>query len=235
MPRLLELQDSVKGVKPKRTVVRYSEEEWRLLGQAMWLEWSSPSVSMSTTIVQLANLAQKNQLKFLLGSDVESGVQWPVRRFTAVVQLQPAVEHMFRLVKSVQDNETLFLTASDDNTKLQKQLKELETKVLEFQSRRPSLSEFSQADIVAEAASIQASQAERMERVASTFNKGFEEIKVLINNHTSGNGQAMEALKVEFKGVIEHTSKLLAERFAAVQKDKPMVIAQRHDKRGKWA
>jgi hypothetical protein len=182
MGRLADLQNA--PIKPTIHRVRYTEPEWELLAQAMFAELAAGHVHLGLSIVQLANQAQKNQPKVLLGDsyDPSGQVAWDARNFTAVVQLMPAMRYMHKIMMSHKEAADLFKVSSDESKAQAKRIQELEAEVAVMKARPPSFEHFAPEDIVAEAAFIQAQQAERLEKAAAGLKAEMAKVGELVSD-----------------------------------------------------
>jgi len=161
--------DYSKFAKPdtgRKAPVWYTPEMWKLLAEAILLERDSKALNLEISLVQLANQAQKNQLKHLLGDDFGIS-EWPVRNFTANVQLRQVITIIHQITELEREKA---LNNQQKITDLEEQLKRtkeeqardisllsqlhvdvqtltdknvvLEKQATELKERRPPLSEY---------------------------------------------------------------------------------------------
>lgn len=158
-----DLQDSAK---PKRQVIRYTDLEWHYLACAVHAEWFQTSVNnLTKSLVQIVNQAQDNQTGLL-------PQPWPKRKFTAVIQLMPAIKELYVLldtshlsgrIKKLEAANMAQLTEINNLKKLQI-------------PRTPSLQDFKPEEIIAEAALLQAAQAEAAFKANSELKQDLSKV-----------------------------------------------------------
>lgn len=198
--RMIELQDSAAAhtqAEPKRSRVRYSQAEWELLAKATLVELSSDHQNWSLSMPALINQAQRNQQRVLLGEHY--GVaEWSERHFTANDQCRPVMQYLHKFLEAADEavkahhnatrtNDELLEVASNENkqlqakvTALEKQVATLTEQLTQAKTRKPDIREFSETDILSEAAFIQAERAERAERAATRTEQAMSKIEAMI-------------------------------------------------------
>jgi hypothetical protein len=185
MGLLTDLQNAASKTAPTTIQrIRYSDPEWELIARAMLAEMLADPSNIGLSVVQLANQAQRNQLKILLGDsyDPHGSVKWSSRNFTAVAQVLPAIRHLHKILHSLHETSDLFKVSSDENGTQAKRITFLEGEVARLKERRPSFEDFSPEDIIAEAAFIQAQQADRLEKAAAGLKTEIAKVGELVSD-----------------------------------------------------
>ena len=200
--RLVELQSAATKKPPKRNIIRYSDAEWHLLAQAMFAEWTASPDNLGLSVVQIANLAQTNQTKILLEDEPDPHVQWPKRHFTANNQLVHALTEIYNFINDKRRIEELFQKSNMDNGNLKVQVSQLKAELDALKAKKPALSDFPPADIIAEAAFIQASQAESFVKATASLHKSLDDIKTLIQVQQEAATESTAEIKTQTNTVI---------------------------------
>jgi len=212
---------------PKRSMIRYSDLEWELLAKAMWAEWTATPANLGLSIVQIANQAQITQKAILLCGETDPTVQWPQRHFTAVSQLTQAMSKISKLISDQRLSEQLLTQASNECTQLRLKLQEAQQHASNLENKKVTLADFPPADILTEAAIIQAEQAAQVLQATQTLNKTLEGLRELVtqsHNNTVGTvtkaiteAQASMASKAE-----QDITAVAAQLLTAVRELKPV-------------
>ena len=181
-PRLTDLQTAATKKPPKRNIILYSDAEWHLLAVAMFAEWTASPDNLGLSVVQIANLAQTNQTKILLEGEPDPHVQWPKRHFTANNQLIQALTKIYNFINDKRRIDELFQKSNMENGNLKVQITHLKEELDALKAKKPALSDFAPADIIAEAAFIQAAQADAIVKSTGALTKSLDEVKDLLRN-----------------------------------------------------
>jgi len=223
IPKLTDLQNSVTE-KPKRIMIRYSESEWEILAKAILAEWSASPHNLGLSMIQIANQAQENQKTILLDGESDPHVQWPTRHFTAVIQIMPALNKMFKIIEDQKMVQSLFNSASDENRQLRTKIAQIEKELTALKEKKSTLSDFADAEIIAEASFIQANHSEQIFKASTTINKNLEDIKKALSDGNIKISSSVSESKEDMKGYISNLfsdfNKLL--KFTVYKKNTPV-------------
>jgi DNA anti-recombination protein RmuC len=234
--------DYSKFAKPdtgRKAPVWYTPEMWKLLAEAILLERDSKAENLEISLVQLANQAQKNQLKHLLGEDY-GRAEWPVRNFTANVQLKQVATLIFQatqdllltaaacdskeqLLKEEKQKQTddlaLISQLRGEIQRLTDQITTLEQQAKELKERRPPLSEYPAKEIAQAHFENQARQFIQMQELLMDAAIGKEMLQKatdqleISSNQIEGNNDLM----AKIMPTLSEVRTALALRVAVVQ------------------
>lgn len=231
MTRLSDLQAAA-HTGPKRTKVRYTEPMWELLAQAMVAELLADSRNLGLNIIHLANQAQKNQTKVLLGEDYGNpSVSWPTRHFTAIVQLLTVQRLMHKQFLDMQEHADVLQVASEENKAHLKRIKELEELTVLLKGKKADLSDFPEEEIVAEAAFIQAQKATKIEKAAEQISGALSELKTLIQQTKTDTSRNIVEQADELQKTFRTAFDGLTKAVVPVPQAAPKAVQRHHHKR----